>query len=200
VILPVALLAVAGLVAAAVNLTGGPNLTYIAAGLGLPAAYVRYASQAAKKYGVPLQWVLATILVESSGNTRAAGDADRRSVGLMQVNAVAHARELAAAGLTRESLFKPKIGIDWGTKLLAGFAAQVRAALGGRSPPAPLDEITRLAYKGPAPVVNALKRGENPLNLSWAPQAVQNWRSAMARVNAAEARGRALLTRSGPTV
>lgn len=198
--LPVALLAIAGLVAAAVNLTGGPNLTYIAAGLGLPAAYVRYAAQAARKYGVPLQWVLATILVESSGNPRAAGDADGRSVGLMQVNATANARELAAAGLTRESLFDPQTGVDWGTKLLAQFAARVRSALGGRPPPAPLDEITRLAYKGPTPVVNALKRGENPLNLSWAPPAIQNWRAAMARVTAAQARGRALLTRGGPAV
>ena len=38
------------------------------------------------------------------------------------------------------------------------------SALGGRTPPAALDELTRLAYKGPTPVENTLRAGGNPLN------------------------------------
>ncbi|MBV8721700.1 MAG: transglycosylase SLT domain-containing protein [Candidatus Eremiobacteraeota bacterium] len=180
--LPLALLAMAGLMAAAVKLTGGPNAARVAANLGWPVTYIQYAVQAARKYGVPWQWVLATIIVESSGNPRAAGDADGRSVGLMQVNVVAN-------NLPRESLFDPKTNIDWGTKLMAQFVAQIRGALGGRTPPIPLDEIMRLSYKGPATVLAALRRGENPAAISWAPTALQNWRAAMARVQAASGKG-----------
>jgi len=98
-VLPLLLLGVAGVVAAAVGLTGTQNLTRAAVALRLPLAYVQSASKWAKRRGLPLDWVLTTILVESGGNPRAAGDSDGRSAGLMQVNTVAHAAELKAAGL-----------------------------------------------------------------------------------------------------
>lgn len=184
--LPLLLLGVAGVVAAAVGLTGGPNLARAAGALKLPLAYVASAAKWAKKRGLPLDWVLTTILVESRGNPRAAGDSDGRSVGLMQVNAVAHAAELRAAGLTRESLFDPETNIEWGTKYLVQFRDDVLSTLGGRSPPAPLDELVRLSYKGPASVLAALKRGQNPAaTLSWAPPAIANWRQRRAEVLAA---------------
>jgi hypothetical protein len=184
-VLPLALLAIAGMVTAAIKLTGGPNLTRVAAGLSLPLQYVQLASTWARKRSLPIEWVLATILVESGGNARAAGDADGRSAGLMQVNTVAHAQEMAAAGVTRAQMFDPATNIEWGTKYMAAFRAQIQAALGGRRSPAPLDEILRLSYKGPAAVLSALKRGEDPTStISWAPAALSNWRQAMARVTA----------------
>jgi len=185
-VFPLLLLGVAGVVAAAVGLTGGPNLARAAVALKQPLAYVGSASKWAKKRGLPLDWVLTTILVESNGNPRAAGDSDGRSVGLMQVNAVAHAAELKAAGLSRESLFDPETNIEWGTKYLVQFRDDVQAALGGRSLPAPLDELVRLSYKGPAAVTGALKRGQNPVTtLSWAPAAIANWRQRRSQVLAA---------------
>lgn len=186
-----AILGLAGLAVAAYKLVGAPNLQNIAAGLRLPLPYVQAAAKWGKSYGIPLEWVLTTILVESGGNPRAAGDADGRSVGLMQVNSVAHAAELRAARLSRDSLFNPDTNIEWGTKYLAQFRDQVVQALGPRKAPAPLDEIVRLAYKGPSPALNALRRGENPLGLSWAPDAIANWRRRMAEVRGAAARGKA---------
>ncbi len=184
--LPLLLLGVAGVVAAAVGLTGHPNLVRAAAALHLPLAYVQSAAKWARKRGVPLDWVLTTILVESGGKPNAAGDSDGRSVGLMQVNAVAHAAELKAAGLTRNDLFKPETNIEWGTKYLAQFRDDVLTALGGRAPPAPLDQLVRLSYKGPAAVTSALRQKQNPVTaLSWAPAAIANWQQRHVQVQAA---------------
>ena len=96
--IPLGLLAMAGLIFAAYKLTGGgPDLTRVAAGTGLPLQYVQLASKDARANGVPLEWVLATILVESTGKPNARGDADGRSVGLMQVNVVANAKDVTLA-------------------------------------------------------------------------------------------------------
>lgn len=183
--LPLALIAAAGVVLAAFKLATGYDTARIAAVLGLPRTYVQHAVKSGRRYGIPLDWVLTTILVESNGNPRAAGDKDGRSRGLMQVNVVAHARELAAAGLSAEHMFDPALNIEWGTKYLREFRDGMLKALGGRPLPAALDEITRLAYKNPSVVGNALRRGENPLAISWAPAAISRWRSAMARVRGA---------------
>lgn len=182
--LPLALVGLAGLLAAAIQLTKGPNIIKAAVGLGLPVTYVQSAAKWARKRSLPLEWVLATILVESQGNPMAAGDAGGKSVGLMQVNTAAHAAEMAAAGVTRDDLFGVDKNIEWGTKYLAEFRGQVQAALRGRRPPAPLDEIVRLAYKGPATVLSALKSGRDPTQLAWAPDALANWRHRMAQVTA----------------
>jgi len=184
-VFPLLLVGVAGVVAAAIKLKGGPDARYIATGLGWPLQYVQSASKWARARGLPLEWVLATIKVESSGNPRAAGDEGGRSVGLMQVNAVAHAGELKAAGLTRESLFDPETNIKWGTMYLADFRDKVLVALGGRRSPAPLDVLVRMAYKGPATIYAALRRGENPVQtVSWVPAAAANWRRALDQVTA----------------
>ena len=133
----------------------------------------------ARKRGLPLNWVLATILVESQGKPTSTGDSGGRSVGLMQVNTVAHAEDMAAAGVTRTAMFRPDTNIEWGTKILRLYRDQVLEALGGRTPPAPVDIITRLAYKGPKTVLGVLRRGENPINIPWAPEAVVHWRNAL---------------------
>src|SRR5512144_3187010 len=127
---------------------------------------------ATRKRARPPNWVLANILVESHGRTTITGDSGGRSVGLMQVNTVAHAEDMAAAGVTRTAMFRPDTNIEWGTKILREYRDQVLEALGGRTPPAPIDIITRLAYKGPKTVLRALHQGENPIHIPWAPEAV----------------------------
>lgn len=194
-----ALIAMAGVTAAAVKLTEGANLRYVAAGLGLPLSYVQLADKWGKRRGIPLEWVLTTILVESRGRPGSVGD-DGKSVGLMQVNTVAHP-EIARAGVSREQMFNPATNIEWGTRYLREFRDKVLEALGGRKPPIPLDYIVRLAYKGPTPVYGVLQRGGNPATaLSWAPDALRNWHDHMLLVRGAEARGKAFLTRGRQTV
>jgi soluble lytic murein transglycosylase-like protein len=180
------LVGAAGVIAAAMKIKKkSPNMLRIAAGLGWPVGYVQSAAKWSNKRDLPLEWVLATIIVESAGRPGAAGDAGGRSVGLMQVNTVAHAQELAAAGVPKSQMTDPETNIQWGTKYLAEFRAKVLAALGGRTPPAPLDLLVRMAYKGPATIYAALRRGENPVQtVSWVPAAAVTWRNAMARVTA----------------
>ena len=180
-LLPLAVVGVAGLIAAAVGLAGGPDLRRIAAGLRWPVSYVTSAASWARRRGLPLEWVLATIIVESAGNPNARGDGGK-SVGLMQVNTNAHP-------VTVAQMMHPDLNIQWGTQILRNYRDKVVAAYGGREPHN-LDEISRLAYKGPSTVLAAIKRGENPLSISWAPESINRWRTAMARVRALT--GRAL--------
>lgn len=182
--LALGVVALTGLIVAAVGLTHGPDLSRIARGLGLPLLYVQQAQKWARRRGLPLEWVLATILVESGGKPNVRGDADGRSLGLMQVNVVAHAKEMAAAGVSMQQMLDPATNIEWGTKYLRQFRDDVLVALGGRNPPIPIDYIVRLAYKGPSTVLAALRKGENPANVSWAPLALQRWGAAMGRVTA----------------
>ncbi len=97
---------------------------------GISPENVKLAAKWAAARGLPLDWVLATILVESGGNPNTVGDyhidPKGASIGLMQINSVAHAAELAAAGLTRESLFNPDTNIEWGTKILRACFDRVR--------------------------------------------------------------------------
>lgn len=175
--LPLGLIAIAGVVAAAVGLSTGPDLRKVAAGLGWPLPYVQSASKWAKRRGLPLEWVLATIIVESQGRPNVRGDSDGRSVGLMQVNTVAHAKDVSAA-----QMLDPETNIEWGTKYMLEFRDNVLKNLAGRAPPIPLDVIVRLAYKGPSTVYAVLRRGENPASISWAPEAISNWQRAMYKV------------------
>ncbi len=122
--------------------------------------------------------------MESGGNPHSAGDAGGRSVGLMQVNTVAHGSEMAKEGLTRDSLFDMDKNVEWGTKVLREVHELVLKAIGGQTPKAPVDVITRLAYKGPRTVVNAIHAGKNPIEISWAPDAVLRWRRALTRAAA----------------
>jgi hypothetical protein len=161
-----------------------PNFANISRQLGIPVQGVAAAWKWSHARGLPFSWVLATIIVESGGNVRSAGDAGGRSVGLMQVNTVAHASELAAQGLNRESLFDVDKNVEWGTKVLREVHELVLKALGGQTPKAPVDVITRLAYKGPRTVVHAIHNGQNPIDIPWAPDAVLRWRHALTRAAA----------------
>lgn len=145
---------------------------------GLPAEYVRLATKWARAYGVPLQWVLTTILVESKGNPNAVGDyhVDPKgaSIGLMQINSKAHAAELAAAGLTRESLFNPDTNIEWGTKILRKCVDRVTASLAGRA--GDIGLLARLCYTG--------VQTTNPDTCPSCPTTAANWRARLAQTSA----------------
>lgn len=186
--LPVALVALVGLVVAGIGLTH-VDAPRIAAGLGPPwkADYVRWAKKWSALYGVPFEWVLATIIVESGGKPNVRGDADGRSVGLMQVNVVANAKDVTLA-----QMLDPDQNIKWGTKYLKDYTDKVEEALAGRTPPIPLSWIVRLYYKGPATVLSALHKGQNPATISWAPEALRHWAAAMERVGALTGKGAAV--------
>lgn len=123
--------------------------------------------------GLPLTWVLATIVAESDGNPNAQGDcndsagnplAQCRSVGLMQVNWSVHASKLQQLGIaqTRADLFDPAVNIEAGTLFLRDALDQVRAALMKHDSEVPLDLLVRFAYTGPALAVAAIKNGQHP--------------------------------------
>lgn len=178
----------AGLVVIGIHIVH-PNFAKISAMLGIPIAGVEAAWKFSRSRGLPFAWVLATILVESGGKPNDRGDAGGRSVGLMQVNTVAHASEISAAGLTPGALLDPTTNVDWGTRVMKDIYDEVKAALAGRNVRTPVDEVLRLAYKGPATVIKAIKSGQEPANISWAPEALTRWRSAGARVAAAGVAG-----------
>ncbi len=119
-------------------------------------------------YGMPPAWVLATILAESRGNPRAIGDKhiipEGASIGLMQVNTVAHAGALRKGKTTRAMLFIPDVNIKWGTMILRDKYNQVAAALQSAKKPlrgVPTDILTRLLYTG-VDTVRHIYRGTDP--------------------------------------
>jgi hypothetical protein len=127
-------------------------------------------------YGVPVPWILATIVAESGGNPRAVGDFHRlpgigASVGLMQVNTVAEAGPLRRAKVTRAMLMIPDINVKWGTMILKRKYDLVREALAKArnkrvantiaARPALLGELTRLLYTG-VDVIRHIYRGTIP--------------------------------------
>ena len=142
----------------------------------------------AQARGVPLQEVLATILVESSGNPRAwANKATEDSRGLMQINIRAWASLLTQNGMTVDDLWDIDKNIQIGTYIYAKYRQEVQSliAQSGRPQSAPIDVLTRLYYKGPAYVKNkilACKDASNPYQN--ASIAIANWQAAMAKVSA----------------
>ena len=136
----------------------------------------------AKKYarGLPPSWIVATILIESNGYVDLYGDCKGctcKSIGLMQVNTVAHAKDLKAQGFTRKDMFNPEKNVAMGTWILRKRYDEVLQALAGRAPRTPLGTIVRLAYKGPAKVMAAIKAQENVRNVY--PDAAAKWDVAL---------------------
>lgn len=121
----------------------------------------------AKKRGIPASWILATIFVESGRDACKKGDyqkhPDGASIGLMQVNTVAHPDLMEKLGLSREDLFDPDKAVEIGSYILAQRAEQIMAALAGRPAPGGLGVLVQLAYKGRVPqILTQLARGEDP--------------------------------------
>lgn len=154
----------------------------------LTLAIINSARKWAQTRGIPLQEVLATILVESSGKPRArAFTAKEDSRGLMQVNINAWAPYLKQLGMTVEDLWDIDKNIQVGTYIYAKYRAEVQnlIAKSGCPQSAPIDVLTRLYYKGPAYVkskILACKDASKPY--VGADKAIANWHAAMSKVSA----------------
>lgn len=165
-----------------------PSFARVSAGLGgrWTPAMVASAWKWSQKRGLPFNWVLATIIVESSANPHTQSDANGESKGLMQVNTVANAGTLKKYGYKPDDMYDVDHGIEIGTLLMKQFYDEVKQH-GAARVRTPIDETLRLSYKGPTPVYNALDRGQEPSSLSFAHPAIENWRAATQRVAAAGA-------------
>lgn len=142
----------------------------------------------ARARGVPLQEILATILVESSGNPRAwANLKTEDSRGLMQVNIRAWQSLLTQNGLTADDLWDIDKNLMIGTYIYAKFRNEVQQLIAQSGCPqtASIDVLTRLYYKGPAYVrkkILACQDASSPYKN--ADRAIANWMSAMNKVSA----------------
>jgi hypothetical protein len=145
--------------------------------------------------GIPLQEVLATILVESSGNPRAwnrVNPAKEDSRGLMQVNVNAWKPVLVANGMTTDDLWDIDKNIQIGTSIYAQYRKKVQDLIAqsdcSAAKSVPVATLTRLYYKGPAYVITMIKECGPALKAMHpyrdAEKAVANWDSAMSKVSA----------------
>ena len=142
--------------------------------------------------GIPLQEVLATILVESSGNPHAwANKANEDSRGLMQVNVRAWTSLLTQNGMTVADLWDVDKNIQIGTYIYATYRQKVQNLIAqsgcAAAQGAPIATLTRLYYKGPAYVETMIKECGAKLAAMHpylnAEAAVANWDSAMAKTS-----------------
>jgi len=167
--------------------SGGHYMPTIVMPKQLTLDIINSARKWAQLRGVPLQEVLATILVESSGKPRAwAHNEKEDSRGLMQVNVNAWASYLKQIGMTVADLWDIDKNIQVGTYIYAKYRAEVQRLIAQAGCPqtAPIDVLTRLYYKGPAYVkskILACKDASRPyVN---ADKAIANWQAAMSKVS-----------------
>lgn len=144
--------------------------------------------------GLPVPWVLATIIAESGGNPRTVGDyhvlPEGASVGLMQVNTSSEAPWLRRAHVTRQMLFDIDTNIQWGTAVLLRKYKQVldtlarsrnrKVAEAIAKRPELLGELVRLLYTG-VDVVRHIYRGTLP-DPNKVKVTVGNWRRNLVAV------------------
>jgi hypothetical protein len=168
--------------------SGSGYMTTITIPKQLTLEIVNSARKWAQARGVPLQEVLATILVESSGNPRAwANKATENSRGLMQVNINVWQPLLAKNGMTIDDLWDVDKNIQIGTLIYAQYRKEVQTLIAQSGVPqsAPIDVLTRLYYKGPAYVKNKILAGQDASHpYKDAEKAVANWQTAMNKVSA----------------
>ena len=166
----------------------GGYMTTITIPKQLTAEIIASARRWADIRGIPLQEVLATILVESSGNPRAwANKANEDSRGLMQVNINAWKSLLTQNGMTVDDLWNIDKNIQIGTYIYAQYRKAVADLIAKSGVPqaAPLDALTRLYYKGPAYVKSKILAGKDASSpYKDADKALANWKLAMGKVSA----------------
>lgn len=137
----------------------------------------------ARARGVPVEEILATIYVESRGNPRAwANLSTEDSRGLMQVNVNAWGSKLAARGYSESDLWDIDKNIEIGSEIYATYRNNVLSWISQSGVPqsAPVDVLTRLAYKGPAYVKKKILAGEDASHpYANAEAAINNWKVAM---------------------
>jgi hypothetical protein len=145
--------------------------------------------------GIPVQEVLATIQVESTGNPCAwANKANEDSRGLMQINVRAWGSMIAQRGLTLSDTcaqddLRSNIdaNIELGTYIYAKYRKEVQNLIAKSGVPqaAPIDVLTRLYYKGPAYVKKKILAGVDASSpYKDAERAVANWKLAMSKASA----------------
>jgi soluble lytic murein transglycosylase-like protein len=171
---------------------GGNYVTTVSIPKQLSLEIINSARKWANARGIPIQEVLATILVESSGNPRAWANKEKEdSRGLMQVNIRAWASLLSQNGMSVEDLWDIDKNIMIGTYIYAQYRKKVQDLLSQASCPAarsaPVATLTRLYYKGPAYVEKMIREcGSNLQALhpyKDAEKAVANWNNAMVKVS-----------------
>lgn len=152
---------------------------------------VALAKKWAAARGLPVDEVLATIIVESGGKPKAwAKNAKEDSRGLMQVNVNAHAALLKSHGYTADDMFDPSKAIEVGTEIYKAMRAKVVELVGKSKVPQTYEigTLTRLRYKGPAYVDKMLKAAKVQADTAHpykdAEKAVANWSGALARARA----------------
>lgn len=154
---------------------------------GFTPQVIASAKRWAAERGVPVQEILATIYVESRGNPRAwANLSTEDSRGLMQVNVNAWGSKLASYGLTVDDLWDVDKNIMLGSLIYKQYRDNVLTwiAQSGKPQSASIDVLTRLAYKGPAYVKNAILAGKDASHpYANAEAAVANWKVAMVVAN-----------------
>jgi soluble lytic murein transglycosylase-like protein len=133
------------------------------AAANFPKEVVASATKWAKKRGLLVADVLATILLESRGDPKAhALSAKEDSRGAMQVNVRAWHPTIIKLGYTDDDLYKLDVGIEVGTYVLKSYRDKVTALV--KACPAPqyhdLSTLTRLYYAGPKYVESMLKKAK----------------------------------------
>jgi len=167
--------------------SGGGYVSTITIPKQLTVEIVNSARKWAQARDIPLQEVLATILVESSGNPREwANKATEDSRGLMQINVNAWKPLLAQNGMTVDDLWNIDKNIQIGTYIYARYRKEVQdlIAQSGTPQSTPIDVLTRLYYKGPAYVRSKILAGQDASHpYKDAEKTVANWQSAMGKVS-----------------
>jgi hypothetical protein len=135
--------------------------------------------------GLPLQWVLATILRESGGDPKAQNkSAKEDSRGPMQVNVRAHPK------FANVNLYDADKGIEAGTEIMAGRLKTLREHLAKCAAPLAYSEdvYLRLAYALPVPVYEMLDKAKSRTDtvhpFKDAEVYVERWGNAMRAVRA----------------
>lgn len=149
----------------------------------------------ARAKGIPLEDVLATILLESRGNPKAhLKNSKEDSRGPMQVNINAWGPLLKSKGYTASDLFDVEKGIDVGTTILGNFRKKVETEIAKSAVPLhkqayDLGTITRMWYAGPAYTQSTLRKAKNTDDTRHffknSEKYVANWQSAIAAVREA---------------
>ena len=141
---------------------------------GISPEIVRLAKKWAAIRGIPVEWVLATIKIESGGDVCKVGKAGE--IGLMQVYPKPNVALLKELGVSAQGLFNADKNLKVGTALLKQRWEQVHAATGGSSS-VPVGTLVALAYWGPGPTLKAIREGTDPRLEN--PQRVANWNAAL---------------------
>lgn len=144
---------------------------------GLTPKLLQLARKWAGARGLPVEWVLATIQIESGWRSCLVGKAVE--IGLMQIYPKPHAATLARMGLTSRDLFNPEINIAVGTAYMRQLWDRIYALTKGRTA-VPIGEIVALAYRGPDQTLAALRDG-SPLPY---PARAARWNAALRKTAA----------------